>query len=35
MTLEQVLQLGKMGYTKEEIEQLETGKPQEAYTAFL
>ena len=30
MTLEQVLQLGKMGYTKEEIEQLETGKPQEA-----
>ena len=29
MTLEQVLQLGKMGYSKEEIEQLETGKPQE------
>ena len=29
MTLEQVLQLGRMGYTKEEIAQLETGKPQE------
>ena len=31
MTLEQVLQLGKMGYTKEEIAQLETGEPQETH----